>query len=258
VKIMVVLRMVPDPAGEMEVAANGLELDREWIDLRLNDFDDHALEQAVLIKEATGAEVIAVAAAGDGVDKMLQSAIARGADGVLRLAHDLGDGPSSRALAPLIAELTRQEGVDLVLTGVQTSEDLFGQLAPYVGSLLQWPHLSALSGVEVRDGTIEVLQEQGNGITSRLAVDLPAVLGIQAASQAPRYVSGSKLRQAAGIKIPEVTPDAVALSHTSKVEQLRSPERSGKAKIVTGDAEAIAEGLVCILREHGFLKGISQ
>ena len=257
-RIMVVLRMVPDPAGELEVGASGTDIDREWVDLRLNDFDDHALEQAVLLKETSGADVLAVAAAGDGVDKTLQMALARGADRVLRIAHDLGDSVSSRSLAPMIADLTRSEAVDLVVTGVQTPEDLFGQLAPYVGSLLAWPHVSAVSGVRAQGGSLEVLQEQGNGVSATWSVALPAVLGIQAASQAPRYVSGTKLRQAAGTKIADTAPDAVAPANPSTIDGLRSPERSGGAKMLTGDVDTIAGTLVGILREHGFLKGTAR
>ena len=255
---MVVLRMSPDPAGELEVAASGTDIDREWVDLRLNDFDDHALEQAILLKESTGADVLAVAAAGDGVDKMLQMALARGADRVLRIANNLGDGVSSRSLAPLIAALARSEATDLVVTGVQTSEDLFGQLAPYVGSLLAWPHVSAVSGVHAQGGMLEVLQEQGNGLSATWSVNLPAVLGIQAASQAPRYVSGTKLRQAAGTKIADAAPDAVAPANPSTIDGLRSPERLGGAKMLTGDADAVAGAMVGILREHGFLKGFTR
>ena len=78
-KILVLLRMNPDPDGALELKADGSGLDREWMDLKLNEFDDHALEEAVLLKEATAGSVIAVAV-GAGAQRTLQMAIARGRD----------------------------------------------------------------------------------------------------------------------------------------------------------------------------------
>ncbi|TIW76908.1 MAG: electron transfer flavoprotein subunit beta/FixA family protein, partial [Mesorhizobium sp.] len=43
-KILVVLRMIPDSAGELELTSDGRGIEREWLDFQLNDFDDHALE----------------------------------------------------------------------------------------------------------------------------------------------------------------------------------------------------------------------
>ena len=64
--IAVVMRLVPDIAEELEVAESGLDIDREWIGMKLNEFDDHALEEAVLLKESAGASVTALALDGRG------------------------------------------------------------------------------------------------------------------------------------------------------------------------------------------------
>ena len=101
--VAVVLRLVPDLSGEFEIADDGKDIDREWVGMRLNEFDDHALEEAILLKEAEGATVIALALAGEGADRMLQSAIARGADRAVKISHDAEGVLSSRAAAPVIA-----------------------------------------------------------------------------------------------------------------------------------------------------------
>ncbi len=99
-QVAVVLRLVPELSGEFEIADDGKEIDREWVGMRLNEFDDHALEEAILLKEADGASVIALALAGEGVDRMLQSAIARGADRAIKIATSAEGALSSRAAAP--------------------------------------------------------------------------------------------------------------------------------------------------------------
>ena len=51
--------------------------------MSITDFDDQALEEAVLIKEATGATVTAVGLQADGIEDALRVAYARGADRVV-------------------------------------------------------------------------------------------------------------------------------------------------------------------------------
>ena len=77
-EILALLRMTPDPDAQLELNADASGLDREWLDPKLNDFDDHALEEAVLLKEATSGTIIAVAI-GEGSNRTLETAIARGA-----------------------------------------------------------------------------------------------------------------------------------------------------------------------------------
>src|SRR6476660_1526322 len=122
-KILVLLRMSPDPDGALELKADGSGLDREWMDPKLNEFDDHALEQAVLLKEATAGSVIAVAI-GEGSQRTLQMAIARGATSSIAIEWPEAAMILTPAIAPTVAGLARDHGVDVVMTGVQTSEDI--------------------------------------------------------------------------------------------------------------------------------------
>ena len=152
-------------------------------------------------KEQAGASVTAVALDGEGVDQLLQSAIARGADRIVKISHDgLPPLPAAALIAALLTPAVGALSVDVVLTGVQTPEDVGGQLAAALGARLGWPHVSAVAGVQAGAEGLSVRQEHSGGYATRVLVQTPAVLGIQAASQPPRYVSGSKLRQAMGAK----------------------------------------------------------
>ena len=61
--IAVVLKQVPDLVEELEIDSGGKDIDRSLVKMKLNEFDDHALEQAVLLKESSGARVTALAVA---------------------------------------------------------------------------------------------------------------------------------------------------------------------------------------------------
>jgi electron transfer flavoprotein beta subunit len=253
-QVAVVLRLVPDLSGEFEIADDGKDIDREWVGMRLNEFDDHALEEAILLKEAEGATVVAVALDGEGVDRMLQSAIARGADRAVKISTSTEGILSSRAAAPIIAAAVQQLGIELVLTGVQTPEDLYGQLAPYLGAILDWPHVSAVSGLQRVGENVEVLQEYSGGVSARLRLELPAVIGVQTASQPPRYVSGSKLRQAMSEPIVVIESDATPAADTAEILALHEPTRSGEAVMLEGDADAVADKIHGMLAERGLVR----
>jgi electron transfer flavoprotein beta subunit len=247
VHIAAVLRLVPDLTADIEIAEDGKDIDREWADLKMNEFDDQALEEAILLKEAAGARVTALALDGEGVDRMLQTALARGADQAFKIGHDLAGLVSSRVATPLFAAAARQIGVDLVVTGVQSPEDLFGQLAPYLGAELQWPHLSAVSSIRAHAGSILVRQEFGGGVAGTLRVQLPAVMGVQTASQPVRYVSGTRLRQASAQRISGVSVNAEPDDVRAELVGLALPDRSGGAAMLEGNADTVADLIARLL-----------
>lgn len=246
-KVLVVLRMMPDPACELELMDDGSSLDREWLDFKLNDFDDQALEEAVLLKEAAGAEVVALGF-GEGTARVLQMALARGADSAFGVETDPDNMISSREIAADVAAFAAEQQADLILTGVQTSEDLHGQLAPYLGALTGWPCLSGTSAVSASGETLAVSQEQGGGVVARYEIRLPAVLGVQTASKAPRYVSGSKLREASKLPIGQAAPDAPKLAKKGRLLELAEPVASAQSVPLGDAAEDAAVKFLEILR----------
>ncbi len=248
--LAVILRLIPDLSEELEIDDSGTDIDREWIGFKLNEFDDQALEEAVLLKERFGAKVTAIALAAEGSDRILQTAVARGADEALRIDHDEERVDSAAKAASLLAGAFAEIGATLVLTGVQTPEDVFGQLAPTLAGRLGWPTVNAVSSVSVQDGKIVVRQEYSGGLSAILQVSGPAVLGIQAASQPPRYVSGTKLRQAQSTLIRSIHAGAAAPS-VAKIASLSIPERSTHAEMLSGDANSVAARVLNILRERG-------
>jgi electron transfer flavoprotein beta subunit len=256
VHIVIALRLVPDFSGDIELTSDGADLDREWLDLRLNEFDDHALEEALLLKELSGAKVTAVAINTDGIDKTLQIALARGADAAFKIAAD-GDGElSSRASAPLFAAAARELGADVFLTGVQTPEDLFGHLAPLVAAHLGWPGLSAVGKVRFEGGEALVQQEYSGGAAATFRVAPPVAIGVQTASRPIRYVAGSQLRQFAATKIETKRVSANIGLALAERQALRWPDRISSATMLEGDAEAIASQLQTLLIERGLIKEI--
>ena len=252
--IAVAVRLMPKPGDELEVDPSGTDIDRELVDMVISEFDDQALEEAVLIKEATGATVTAVALQAEGAEQALRVAYARGADRVVVVQAGEIDPYDSRAAALAFAEALRSLAPDLVLIGVQTPTDVFGQTAPALAVALGWPQANVVTAVTVADDTARVTQEYAGGRQAVLGLKLPAVIGVQSASSPPRYVSMGRLRQAMTEAATEtldvsVEPPAAA----SRVISVARPELQGGATMLEGDAEAVAAQIVAVLREQGAL-----
>jgi electron transfer flavoprotein beta subunit len=250
--IAVALRLMPNPGDELEL--DGADIDREYIEMVMNEFDDQALEEAVLIKEATGATVTAVGLRADGIEQALRVAYARGADRVVIVDAGELDPYDSRGAALAFAQAFRELKPDLVLTGVQTPTDVFGQVAPYMAAALDWPAANVVVGVKLVDGRAHVTQEYAGGRLAVLGLELPAVVGVQSASSPPRYVSMARLRQAmteASTETLEV--EVPAPTRTSTIESLARPEQTAGAQMLEGDPEQLATQIAALLREQGAL-----
>jgi electron transfer flavoprotein beta subunit len=252
--IAVAVRLMPKAGEELELDPSGTDIDREYVEQAITDFDDQALEEAVLVKEATGATVTAVGLASDGIDQALRVAYARGADRVVVVDAAKLDPYDTRTAALAFADAFRRLSPDLVLVGVQTPYDIFGQTAPLVAVALGWPQANVVVKVGVADGTARVEQEYAGGRLAVLGLQLPAVIGVQSASRPPRYVSMTRLRQAMTEASPESLDVSVApAARAPQLVALGRPEAKGHATMLDGDADEVAAKIVAVLREQGAL-----
>ncbi len=251
--IIVLIKQVPDLVEELEIDSSGKDLDREWLKYKVNEFDDHALEEALLLKEDQGGTVTAMALDGQDVDKALYAAAAKGADRVVKVTG-AGDNPSNHEAAKAFANAISGMDYDLILTGVQSVEDRDGQLPVLVAEYLGLPHVSVVSGLQVENGKAVVHKEYGGGMMAELEVDLPAVLGIQAARETPRYVPVARVRRAMrSTDLEEVSAGDVGASAGSEVARMFKPETGAGAEMLEGSAEEVADKIIAVLKEKGIL-----
>ncbi len=249
------MKAVPDLVEEIELTPDETDIDREFLKFVLNEWDSQALEEALLVKDATGAEVVAVGLAEDpDIDQALYTAIAKGADAAVKISG--GGSTRTGDRAALLAGYLSTEPADLVITGVQAADDLDGQLPPMLAAHLGLPHVSVVVGIEANGDGVTVRQEFAGGRFHELHLDMPAVVGVQAARQAPRYAPITRIRQAmlaGGLRETEAAPAAAAPGLT--VRRMYRPEAAGHAEMLTGDADEVAGKIVDLLRGRGLVKG---
>jgi electron transfer flavoprotein beta subunit len=252
-RIAVLLKQVPDIVEELEIAPDGRDLVRDDLIYRLNEFDDYALEEALQLKSAAGAEVVALALDGEQVDLILYTALAKGADRVLKITGAPADARTSRAGVAMFAEALGPLAPDLVLAGVQAPDDLEGQLPPLVAAALGLPHVNVVTGLAIDGALARVTQEFSGGLVAHLECDLPLVVGVQASREAPRYAAITRVRQAMSSGKLETVAVAVATAGPApELRGLAKPEATTHAEMLEGSVDDAAARLVAILRERGF------
>lgn len=257
-RIVVPLKAVPDLVEEIELSEDGTDIDREYLKFVLNEWDDQALEEALLIKDAGDAEVVAVALADDpDIDQALYTALAKGADSAVKLTRDTDtDIPAdTHARAGVFAAYLQQNPADLVITGVQAPDDLDGQLPPALAAHLGQPHASVVVSVQPAGDKVRVRQEFSGGRAADLEMAMPAVVGLQAARATPRYAPVSKVRQAmqaGGLSETQVTP--LDGEHGLSVRRMYAPESTSHAEMLTGEPEQVADKIIELLRGRALVK----
>jgi electron transfer flavoprotein beta subunit len=255
-KIAVVVRQVPDLIEDLVIADSETSLDFDEVSFVVNETDEHALEQALLLKEAGGGEVTAVAIDFGEVDDTLYTAVAKGADQVVKIAYDEDEPPTQAQAAAMYAEAIKDLSPDLVLIGTYTHDELDGILAPQVALKLGLPYVGVVRGAKATEaGSVTAFKEFPGAVMSEMNVKLPAVLGILAADQPPRYVPVSRIR--AAMKSAEFEEKEVAAAEAEaavKVVRMYPPEKGERAEMLEGSEEEVAARIAEILVEKGILK----
>lgn len=258
--IVVFLKMVPDVVEELLIGEDGKSLDTQWLRMKLSDPDEHALEEAVILKEKYGGTVTVVAMEAAEVEEVLFTAFAKGADRAVKLPGDW-TGIQAPAVARLYASFfsfaNRQPTSEtLILLGSQAIDDLEGEVAPYLAELLGLPYVGVVTGIKLDEEKkkVIVMKEFAGGLRGEFESPLPAVLGMQAAEKPPRYVPVAKVRsimKSAQIETIDVSPPEI-FSGLS-VDRLFIPEVAGKAEMIEGPPEEVSARIIEILAERGLI-----
>ena len=253
-KIAVPTQQVPDLVEELVVDSSGARLDGDAVRWILNEFDDYAVEQAILLKERKGGQVTILSQGLEGADDALFAAAAKGADQLIKLTGDFQTDGNVHSLARVYLPVLQALKPDLILTGVQTHSNLDGALGSLLAEYLGLPYIGYVSGVVVEGNMAVVRKEYPGGLIAEMEIDLPAVLGIQASDTPPRYVPISKIRQVMrSAKIEEQDIPELDFSGGLVVSHLVEPESGARAEMIEGDVDVVAARIVAVLKEQGVI-----
>jgi electron transfer flavoprotein beta subunit len=244
-KIVVLVKQVPDSGAERNLRADDNTVDRSTANNVINEMDEYAIEEALKLREADGGTEITILTmgpeqAGDSIRKALQT----GSDGAVHVLDDTLHGSCALATSKVLAAALRTLEPDLILCGAEAT-DARGQVMAHM--LAERLGIAALTGARklTVDGstlTIERQTEEGYEVVTATA---PAIVSVWDTINEPRYPTFKGIMEAKkkpvrtmsladlGVAADEV---GFAGASTEVLEHSKRPARQGGTR-VTDDGE---------------------
>src|SRR3982751_5641480 len=186
-KIAVCAKYVPEAAANARIDPQTKRLDRTG-EGALNQFDVHAVEEALKLKEAGEAEVVIVSVGPERGLEAMRKALAMGADRVLLVADEAAAGSDLVATSRVLGAALERESAELVLFGQQAGDSDGAVLWAAVADRLQRPLISQVAELTRENGKVRGKRQTEYGY-DLLEAPLPAVIAVSDAINEPRYPS---------------------------------------------------------------------
>jgi electron transfer flavoprotein beta subunit len=182
------VKEVPEASAPKRIDPQTFRLDR-GVPGALNEFDTHALEEALRIgeQEADG-EVVALLMGPPKAADSLRKALAVGADRAVHVADDALAGSDLVATSRALAKAIERESPDLILFGQQAADSDGAVLWAAVADRLRLPVISQAASLELADGKAKVKRQTEYGYDV-IEAPLPCVVAVSDAINEPRYPS---------------------------------------------------------------------
>ncbi|MBP7109858.1 MAG: electron transfer flavoprotein subunit beta/FixA family protein [Chitinophagaceae bacterium] len=242
-KILVCISKTPDTTAKIAFTDNNTKFDESGVQWIINPYDEwYALVRAIELKEADASTVIhLVTVAGADADPIIRKALALGGDEAIRVNADSHD---SFYIASQIADVAKQGGYDLILTGKETIDYNGSSIGGMVAELLDQPFISLAAKLELA-GTKATLTREIEGGEEVCEAELPLVVSAQKGMAEARIPNMRGIMAARTKPLKVVEP--VAADSLTTVSGFDLPPAKAGVKLV--DPENVDE-LVRLLHEE--------
>ena len=187
-KIVVLVKHVPDATGERTFAADGT-VDRDAADGLLSELDEYALEQALRIADdRDDVEVVVLTLGPDEASTAVKRALQMGAAAGIHVCDEAVHGTDALGTSTVLAAALRKASPDLVLCGMASTDASMGVVPAMVAERLGWPAATLGATLELVEGGVRIRRDTA---TASLTVEapLPAVVSVTDQAGEARYPS---------------------------------------------------------------------
>jgi electron transfer flavoprotein beta subunit len=262
VKIIVILKQVPDTETKIKVKGDGSGIETDGIKYVISPYDEFAVEEALKLKEKVGGDstVTIVSAGPDRAIEAIRTALAMGADDAIHVNDAALEGADSLGIARALAKAIQDHGFDIVFAGKQGIDLDNVQVPASVAELLDIPQVSVIAKFEIaEDRSKATVNRRIEGGDEVIETSLPALFSCEKGLNEPRYASlpgimKAKKKPVKAVDLAGLGLDAAqagaAGSHVKVLKWLPLPERQA-GKILQGmETEQAVKELVRLLREE--------
>jgi electron transfer flavoprotein beta subunit len=187
-KIVVLVKQVPDTAADKRLRPDTLTVDREAVDGLINEMDEFAVEEALQLVEKHGGDVTVVSMGPADATDAYKKALQMGADKAVFLTDPALAGSDALATSYALAQVLGTLEYDLVILGSEASDARTSIVPALLAERLGLPQLTFASKVEVDGSAIKInrLTDYGHDVVE---ASLPAVVSVVEKINEPRYPS---------------------------------------------------------------------
>jgi len=186
--IIVCLKQAPETETPVRVRADGRGIEESGVNFVVNYYDEHAVEEALRIKEAVGGTVTLITVGPPRAAEALRAGLAMGADVAVHIQDPVLEHADHLAVARVLAAAISPMPADLILCGKLATDDNAAIVGPALAEFLGLPQATAVTKLEVAEGRV-VVHREGEGAVEVLQVPLPAVVTVEHGINEPRYPS---------------------------------------------------------------------
>jgi electron transfer flavoprotein beta subunit len=254
VEIAVCVKPVPEAETRLRVARDGRSLDTEGVKFVLAGYDESAVEQALLLKEAVPGSTVHVLSCGPAprTEEVLRASIALGSDRAtwVEATAEVAADPVRAAAA--VARALGSAPPELILCGKQAGDDEAGLFGGALGESLGMPDLGFVVDLRWDAGTKKFrFQRATESGLERWETPAPVVIGLQQAWNDPRTAKLPNILKSRKAPIAKVAAEGGSSSPSSVPEKFELPApRTGARMVEYKTPEEAAQKLVRILREE--------
>ncbi|WP_040710552.1 electron transfer flavoprotein subunit beta/FixA family protein [Nocardiopsis potens] len=192
--IVVLVKQVPDTATERKLADDHT-LDRAASDGVINELDEYAIEEALLLKEKHGGEVTILSMGPDQATDSIRKALSMGADKAVHVNDEALKGSDALQTAYALSKALGTIEFDLVVLGSESTDARTGVVGAALAEYLGLPQLTLAGKVDVDGSAIKVQRQTDYGYDV-VEAQLPAVVSVVEKINEPRYPSFKLIMQA--------------------------------------------------------------
>lgn len=245
-KIVVLVKEVPDTYGDRKLSLETGLADRGASEPVLDEIGERALEVALSFADANpGTEIVVLSMAPESAAATMRRGLAMGAGSAVQVVDKRLRGADLGLTAQVLAAAVQRTGFDAVIAGNTSTDGSGGVVPAMVAELLGVPCVSNLNSVELSAQSVAG-ERVSDDATVRVSVDLPAVISITERMPDARFpnfkgIMAAKKKPFETVSLNDlgVDTDDSSVARSIVIGLSERPQRQAGVKVVDeGDAGA--------------------
>lgn len=243
-KIIVLIKQVPDTWEKRKITTATGILDRDASEPVMDEINERALETALRYKDLADTDVVVLTLGPASATAMLRKALAMGADSALHVLDSAVAGADLSTTAAVLTAAIRRVGFDLVICGNESTDGRGGMMPAMLAEGLGVPNLTSLNTVRITADTVSGERANEYGL-STIEAPLPAVISVTETAPEARFASFKGIMKAkkkaldvwtlADLQV--TTPTAG--SHSVVLSTSERPARAGGLKVIDSGSAGV-------------------